>query len=166
MQKLIDQFFTLAKSKTFGLTFENINDVMSEVLELVQQQSYEKNVHIMYEFANNLPMVKISKDQIKQVIINLILNGFDAMPEGGELTLSTYFQEGNVVVAVKDSGQGIPDDVQDSVFDLYFTTKDSGGGIGLAISRKIVEAHEGKIYFESEPGVGTIFYIELPTSQN
>ncbi len=166
LQKLIDQFFTLAKSKTFGLTFENINDVMGEVLELVQQQSYEKNVHIMYEFATNLPMVKISKDQMKQVVINLILNGFDAMPGGGELTLSTYFQEGNVVIAVKDTGQGIPDDVRDSVFDLYFTTKDSGGGIGLAISRKIVEAHEGKIYFESEPGVGTIFYIELPTSQN
>ncbi|RMF58092.1 MAG: hypothetical protein D6748_09700 [Calditrichaeota bacterium] len=166
LQNLIDQFFNLAKSKKFGLTYEHINKLMDEVLNLVMQQAHEKNIHVTYDFANNLPMVKISKDQLKQVILNLILNSFDAMPEGGELNLRTYFQEGYVVISVKDNGHGIPLDLQDSIFELYFTTKESGGGIGLAISRKIVEAHRGRIYFESEPESGTTFYVELPTSQN
>jgi signal transduction histidine kinase len=166
LQKLIDQFFNLAKSQEIQLTFENINDLMEEIHDLVQQQALEKSVRITKYLAKNLPMVKVSKDQLKQVIINLILNGYDAMPEGGDLSLRTAFRDGYVVVSVKDSGHGIPENIRDNIFDLYFTTKDTGGGIGLAISRKIIEAHEGKLYFETQTGVGTIFYIELPTSQN
>lgn len=166
LQKLIDQFFTLAKAQEIQLTFENINDLMEEIHDLVHQQALEKNVRVTKYFSKNLPMVKVSKDQLKQVIINLILNGFDAMPEGGDLSLRTVFRDGFVVISIKDSGHGIPENIRDNIFDLYFTTKDSGGGIGLAISRKIIEAHEGKLYFETQTGVGTIFYIELPTSQN
>jgi signal transduction histidine kinase len=166
LQKLIDQFFTLAKAQEIQLTFENINELMEEIHDLVHQQALEKNVRITKYMAKNLPMVKVSKDQLKQVIINLILNGLDAMSEGGDLSLRTVFRDGYVVVSVKDSGHGIPENIRDNIFDLYFTTKDTGGGIGLAISRKIIEAHEGKLYFETQTGVGTIFYIELPTSQN
>jgi len=166
LQKLIDQFFTLAKAQEIQLTFENINDLMEEIHDLVHQQALEKNVRVSKYLFKNLPMVKVSKDQLKQVIINLILNGFDAMPEGGDLSLRTAFRDGFVVISIKDSGHGIPENIRDNIFDLYFTTKDSGGGIGLAISRKIIEAHEGKLYFETQTGVGTIFYIELPTSQN
>ncbi|RMI14652.1 MAG: hypothetical protein D6681_04935 [Calditrichaeota bacterium] len=166
LQKLINQFFNLAKAREVTLSFENINEVMEEVLELVHQQALENNVTLHRQFSSNLPMVKISKDQIKQVIINLILNAIDAMEDGGEITLSTYFQESNVVISVKDTGCGIPENIRDNIFDLYFTTKESGGGIGLAISRKIVEAHNGKLYFESRLGEGTTFFVELPTSPN
>ncbi len=165
LQKLIDQFFTLAKAQEIQLSYENINDLIEEIYDLVHQQALEKNVRVTQYLANNLPMVKVSKDQLKQVIINLILNGFDAMPDGGELSIRTAFRDGSVVISVKDSGQGIPENIRDNIFDLYFTTKESGGGIGLAISRKIIEAHEGKLFFETQTGVGTIFYVELPTSQ-
>lgn len=164
LQKLIDQFFNLAKAQEIHLTFENINELMAEVIDLVYQQALEKGVKINRHLAKNLPLVKVSKDQLKQVIINLILNAYDAMPQGGELTLRTQNRDGNVIISVKDSGLGIPENVRDNIFDLYFTTKDSGGGIGLAICRKIIEAHEGKLYFETETGVGTVFHIELPTS--
>ena len=82
------------------------------------------------------------------------------------MALQTEFREGKVLVSVKDNGSGIPVDVQKNIFDLYFTTKTSGGGIGLAISRKIVEAHEGRLYFETKPRLGTTFIMELPTLQN
>lgn len=164
LQKLIDQFFTLAKTQEIQLSYENINDLIEETYDLVHQQALEKNVRVTQYLAKNLPMVKISKDQLKQVIINLILNGFDAMPDGGDLSIRTAFRDGSVVISVKDSGQGIPENIRDNIFDLYFTTKESGGGIGLAISRKIIEAHEGKLFFETQNGVGTVFYIELPTS--
>ncbi len=164
LQKMIDQFFNLAKSKDIQLSYENINDLVSEVLDLVQQQAFERNVRIQKYFGNHLPLVNISKDQIKQVIINLILNAFDAMPEGGDLYIRTGLKEGRVRISIKDTGIGIPDAIKDRIFDLYFSTKESGGGIGLAISRRIVEAHEGQLYFESREGVGTIFYVELPTT--
>ncbi len=166
LQKLIDQFFNLAKAQEIRLTYENINDLMEEIGDLVHQQALENNVQITRYFSKNIPMVKVSKDQLKQVIINLILNALDAMPEGGDLTLRTDYREGFVVISIKDTGTGIPENIRDNIFDLYFTTKASGGGIGLAISRKIIEAHEGNLYFETKTGVGTIFYIELPTSQN
>ncbi len=165
LQKLIDQFFNLAKAQKITLTYENINDLMNIVYSLVHQQALEKNITIRRVYAKDIPMIKVSKDQLKQVIINLILNSFDAMPEGGELTIRTRYDEQKVIIAIKDTGHGIPENIRDNIFDLYFTTKDSGGGIGLAISRKIIEAHEGKLYFETKTGVGTVFYIELPTSQ-
>ncbi len=88
------------------------------------------------------------------------------MKDGGELKLTTGYRDRFVVIAIKDSGSGIPDSIKDHIFDLYFTTKESGGGIGLAISKKIIEAHEGNLYFESKQGQGTVFYIELPTTHS
>lgn len=166
LNKLIDQFFNLARAQEIQLTFENINDLMSEVIDLVSQQALEKNVEIHRQLGSELPMVKVSKDQLKQVIINIILNAFDAMKGGGELTLRTYFRDRFVVVAIRDNGAGIPENIRDHIFDLYFTTKETGGGIGLAISKKLIEAHEGNLYFETKTGVGTVFYIELPTMHN
>ena len=164
LTKLIDQFFNLAKPKEIALTYENINNVIKEVLELIQQEAYEKSVRIHLRLSPELPLVNISKDQIKQVIINLILNAFDAMPNGGDLYLSTSEHENRVRIIVQDSGSGIPINVQEKIFDLYFSTKPNGGGIGLAISKRIIEAHEGQIYFKTKIGEGTRFIIELPRS--
>ncbi|MFZ0391264.1 MAG: ATP-binding protein, partial [Calditrichia bacterium] len=100
--------------------------------------------------------------QMKQVILNIALNAFDAMPDGGELRLITRMIKNRVAVVIKDTGKGIPSEIQDKIFNMYFSTKNTGGGIGLAISQKIVEAHEGKIYFKSKAGAGTSFIIELP----
>lgn len=164
LTKLIDQFFNLAKPKEITLTYENINNVLKEVLELIQQEAYEKSVQIHLRLSRDLPLVNISKDQIKQVIINLILNAFDAMPDGGQLYLSTREHENRVIIVIRDTGSGIPEDVQEKIFDLYFSTKPNGGGIGLAISKRIIEAHEGRIYFKTKIGEGTSFIIELPRS--
>jgi len=164
LTKLIDQFFNLAKPKEITLTYENINNVIKEVLELIQQEAYEKSVQIHLRLSRELPLVNISKDQIKQVIINLILNAFDAMPNGGHLYLSTREHENQVVIIIRDTGNGIPENVQEKIFDLYFSTKPNGGGIGLAISKRIIKAHEGRIYFKTKVGEGTSFIIELPRS--
>lgn len=160
--RLLDQFFNLAKPREVALNFEDINDVVREIIDLVRQQAMEKSVNLKVRLAPNLPMVNISHDQMKQVILNIVLNAFDAMPDGGDLYLLTAEHENNVAVMIKDTGKGIPAHIRNKIFDLYFSTKPGGGGIGLAISKKIVEAHEGKLYFKSESGKGTSFIIELP----
>ncbi len=162
LTKLIDQFFNLAKPQEIQLSFEDINSVIKEVIDLVQQQAYESSVKIHHKLRNGLPLVNISRDQIKQVILNIIINAFDAMPDGGDLYLATREMENHVDIIIRDTGVGIPENIQDKIFDLYFSTKPNGGGIGLAISKKIIEAHEGKIYFKSEKNKGTCFIIELP----
>ncbi len=162
LDKLIDQFFNLAKPKAVELTNENINALLREVVDLIKQEATEKNVRLKVDLARGLPPIKISRDEIKQVIINVILNAFDAMPNGGSLWLLTRKFGTMIAIIVKDSGSGIPEDIQDKIFDFYFSTKESGGGIGLAVSKRIIEAHEGKIYFKSIPGKGTAFVIELP----
>ncbi len=162
LSKLIDQFFNLARTKEIELEFEDINAVIREVIDLVQQEAYEKEVTLHIHLAKNLPLVNISRDQMKQVILNLVLNGFDAMSDGGDLYLITREHENKVKIAIKDTGKGIPAEIKDKIFDYYFSTKKTGGGIGLAISKKIVEAHEGRIYFKSKPDEGTSFMIELP----
>lgn len=162
LTKLIDQFFNLAKTREAGLNYEDINIVIEEVMELVQQEAYEKSVNLRKNLGQNLPLINLSHDQMKQVILNIILNAFDAMPEGGDLFLETREFENKVLIRIRDTGNGIPTAVQDKIFDLYFSTKSDGGGIGLAISKKIIEAHEGTVYFQTKIGDGTTFIIELP----
>ena len=160
--RLLDQFFNLAKPKEVELNFEDINDVVREVLELVNQQAIERQIKLHVRLGRNLPMVNISHDQIKQVLLNIILNAFDAMKDGGDLYIRTFEHEDKIMVVIRDTGQGIPENIRGKIFDLYFSTKPGGGGVGLAISKKIVEAHEGRLYFESEVGKGTRFFVELP----
>ncbi|MEJ2637627.1 MAG: ATP-binding protein [Calditrichia bacterium] len=164
ISKLTDQFFNLAKPKEVELGLENINSIIKDIATLVQQEAYEKAVNLKLQLTKDLKSVNMIRDQIKQVILNIVLNAFDSMPNGGTLYLITREVENNVVIIIKDSGSGIPEEIRDKIFDLYFSTKSTGGGIGLAISKKIIEAHEGKLYFKTKINAGTSFIIELPKS--
>ena len=107
--------------------------------------------------------------QIQQLLLNLILNGFHAMEEsGGELTLSTSYDESSVQIRIRDTGCGMPDSVKKKMFDPFFTTKEQGKGtgLGLAIVAQVVEDHQGKIHVDSKPGGGTTVTVRLPRAAN
>jgi PAS domain S-box-containing protein len=106
--------------------------------------------------------IKADIDLMKQAILNVVLNGVQAMPGGGVLTLASWQEEGVVVAEVHDRGSGIPQGVQDRVFELYFTTKKEGTGIGLAQTYQILQWHYGSVEFESQEGEGTTFRFRLP----
>jgi signal transduction histidine kinase len=103
---------------------------------------------------------------MKQAILNVVLNGVQAMTEGGTLTIRSQRIADNVVTEIRDEGPGIPPEVQDKLFELYFTTKKGGSGIGLAESSKILQWHYGTIDFDSMEGQGTTFRMCLPLTQN
>jgi two-component system NtrC family sensor kinase len=132
----------------------------------VQHQLALANIELELQLAENLPPVHCDAAQMEQVLLALVMNALDAMPRGGRLRLSRRLSADGTMVEleVQDDGVGIPPDVLPNLFEPFFTTKERGHGVGLglAISRGIVERHGGKISVASEPGRGTTFTIRLP----
>jgi len=162
LNRIINQFFNLARVKKVNLNAIDINMVLEDVLFLVQQQAVERHIKIERQFDTSIDRVYGEPDQLKQVFLNIILNAFQAIHNEGQVTLYTTQISGGVHVEIEDNGCGMPHDVQDRIFDLYYTTKHDGGGIGMSICKNIIEAHEGKLWFKSQENIGTVFTIEFP----
>ena len=124
-----------------------------------------ENVELIKDINNNLPMVMVDGDQIKQVFLNIILNALQEMPEGGRLEIRATDKGKCVDVEFIDTGGGIPDSVKKKIFDPLFTTKAKGVGLGLSVCKTIIEHHEGDIKVQSKVGEGTTFTISLPTQK-
>ena len=122
------------------------------------------------EEETDLPPVAMDREQMKQVLLNLILNALQAMPQGGKLRIQTSLQAPGrdtktnraVEIRVQDTGEGIPAEIQNKIFEPFFSTKEEGIGLGLSVAQRIVEEHEGIIRVESAEGRGTEFCITLP----
>ncbi|MFQ5542225.1 MAG: ATP-binding protein, partial [Candidatus Binatia bacterium] len=138
------------------------DELLQELALLARADAESSKVEIRVATSPSLPKVKADLNYLKQLLLNLILNGIQAMPNGGTLSLGANASRGNLLLTVTDAGVGIPSDVLPRIFEPYFTTKASGSGLGLAIARRIVEAHGGTIEVKSEVGQGTHFHISLP----
>ena len=147
----------------------DLNAITSDVLRLLDGETHRRGVEIEKQFAETLPVVRGDAIHLQQVLLNLILNGMEAMSESSEsnrrLTICTaYDGKGSVEVAVEDSGPGIPSGRLPLLFDSFFTTKSHGMGLGLSIVRSIVEAHGGRIWAENNPSGGACFRFTLPVN--
>ena len=137
-------------------------DLLREVLEVAQPQLQKANVQVARLLPIGIPEVFVDRDLLKQAVLNLVLNAVEAMPNGGQLQLTLSRRGEMAEITVGDSGKGIPKEEQQKVFQLFFTTRPGGSGIGLASTFRIVQLHNGSINFTSEVGRGTTFRIELP----
>ena len=115
--------------------------------------------------AASLP-VYVDADLMKQAILNIVINGVQAMPDGGSLKMTVRKTESAAIVEVRDQGAGIPKEIQDKIFNLYFTTKKAGSGIGLAMTYRVLQLHNGALEFETEQGKGTLFRLQVPLQQS
>jgi signal transduction histidine kinase len=141
-----------------------INEVVDETLALAGKQLQHGRVVIRRELATELPLLKAVGGRLKQVFLNIVLNALEAMPNGGELTVKTGWDEAKreVWVAFTDTGEGIPLENLPRIFEPFYTTRLKGTGLGLSISHGIVEQHGGRIEVESKVGRGSTFTIWLP----
>jgi signal transduction histidine kinase len=162
LNRIIQQFLTLARPSKLELNLINLNQIIEEVLELVQQQAQEMGISIYSDLDPSLGVIYGDEDQIKQVILNIILNAFAATDMGGKVNVVSRAEYERILVQIRDTGRGIPKEIRDKIFDLYFTTKRDGGGVGLSVCQNIIRAHDGQIEFESIEGQGTEFSIHLP----
>ncbi len=169
VQNLMLNMLALGKDREPKFEPLEINSTVEEIIELVRKSADDKGVMIITDFAKNLPTVYADAEGLHRVILNIINNALDAVPENtGVVTIRTFLDEQNneVVVSVGDNGPGIESDEMGKIFDLFHSTKGHRGtGLGLAVSKKIVEEHNGRIEVISHKGEGTIFNVRIPLYQ-
>ncbi len=164
---LVNNLLSFARPSAPNVSAESVNEIVENTIRILETQARERGVQIFRRFSADLPAVLVDKEQIKQVSMNIILNALQSMDGGGFVEVSTGFFAKNgsasfVQIRVQDAGIGIPAKDLDNIFDPFFTSKDSGSGLGLSISRQIVQEHGGHIDVKSRVGVGTTFSINLP----
>jgi signal transduction histidine kinase len=162
INKIITQFLNYAKPIELSLTPINVKSYFEEIFRLFESQARQKNIIFVLQGSDS-SIINIDPDLIKQALMNIIQNAFDAANESGKVQLNYYKQKNSFVIEVSDNGKGIPPERQKKIFDLYFTTKKDGNGLGLSISQKIIAQHKGNISVSSEINKGTTFKIILPT---
>jgi len=168
LNRVVSQFLDYARPYQLDMQPGSINTVIEKTMTLLEADQISERIHIQMELHPHLPLVPMDHEQIQQVIMNIALNAIEAMPESGTLTVRTTLIKGGtgdaVGVSVRDTGQGMPRDVIRQIFTPFFTTKERGTGLGLAVCRRIILNHGGKIRVKSIMGRGTIFYIRLETA--
>ncbi len=143
----------------------DLNDLVRQVTAMMGEAASESGVQLTTRLADNLPLIPFDVNQMKQVLINLIKNALEAQEGSGSIMVSTWFEDDRVLLAVHDTGPGIPPDILPNIFNPFFTTKKTGTGLGLAVINKIIEDHHGTITVHSSKEEGTTFTISLPSRQ-
>jgi len=165
--EVIDRLRSLYKK---GVALErelvDVNEVLGEMLALLRSEAARYSIFMHTDLATDLPKVRADRVQLQQVLLNLILNGIQAMKDtAGELTIkSEVGKDDQVLISVSDTGVGLPAGKADQIFNAFFTTKPQGSGMGLAISRSIVESHGGRLWALANSGRGATFHFTLPTA--
>lgn len=163
MREIVKNLLDFSKPKEPVLRPADINSVIEKSLRLTRNTLNLSNIEVRIDYSEALPPVLVDENQIQQVFVNLITNAVQAMSEGGNLIISTaYENSGFVKIRITDTGRGIPPEFLPHIFDPFFTTKEGGTGLGLSVSYAIIKKHNGTIEVQSRTGEGTTFTIELP----
>ncbi len=162
--RITQGLLSFSRQQAWRLSPVDVNTVVEEALVLVEKQLAREQVTLERDVPPGLPAVLGSANHLQQVVLNLLTNAREAMPEGGRLRVATRRNGGSIEVEVTDTGKGIPAEHLSKVFDPFFTTKEKGTGLGLAVSYGIVRDHGGTLTVRSREGVGTTFLITLPVA--
>ena len=162
--EIIDRIRSLYKKSPPQRELVDVNGIIQEMLTLLKGEATRSSITMRTELAPELPKIMVDRVQLQQVFMNLVLNAIEAMKDsGGELTVKSELQDGQLQFSVSDTGVGLPTEKMDQIFSAFFTTKPQGSGMGLAISRSIVESHGGRLWAAANHGRGATLHFTLPT---
>jgi signal transduction histidine kinase len=164
---IIGRISLLFKKGELQRELVDVNELVREMIALLRSEANRYSISFRTELAEDLPKVMADRVQLQQVFMNLMLNGIDAMKEttgGGELTIKSEAGDGPLLISVSDTGVGLPAEQADKIFRAFFTTKGNGTGMGLPISRSIIESHGGRLWAAGAPGRGATFQFTLPAT--
>ena len=167
--QIVSNLLSFSRQHEMELRPVDINDIIRSVILLCQHRMQLQNIAIHEEFDPDLPEITGDYNQVQQCIMNVIFNAMEAMPDGGKLTIRTFFKKKNrmVHISITDTGCGIPEENLSIIFEPFFSTKEESQGVGLGLSvvYGIIREHQGNIYVESEVGTGSTFTIRFPEGQ-
>ena len=172
LKEISEEFLTLNRPRKLNREPVNLNVLVDQVLLEFALITEEAKVQVIKNYDENLPDVPLDAALVRQTLFNFVQNSIQAMPKGGSIYITTLLEVGDqkteqAVIEVRDTGIGIPEEIQEQIYDAYFTTKDATGGIGLglAVSHQVITAHKGKIEVRSQMGMGTAFKISFPLNE-
>ena len=165
LDRVVQTLVDFTRPVELRLNDMDLRKLVEDVVSLASPAAEKHNVLIEREAAPDALPVRIDGDLVKQAILNIVLNGVQAMPEGGTLRLTAKRDGDSALISVRDQGAGIPENIRDKVFNLYFTTKTGGSGIGLAMAYRVVQLHHGSVEFTSIIDHGTTFYLRFPLAE-
>jgi signal transduction histidine kinase len=164
---IIGRISSLFKKDAIQRELVDVNELVREMIVLLRSEANRYSISIRTELAEGLPEVMADRVQLQQVFMNLMLNGIDAMKgttSGGELAIKSEAGDGQLLISVSDTGVGLPPEQAEQIFRAFFTTKDNGTGMGLPISRSIIESHGGRLWASGASGQGATFQFTLPAT--
>lgn len=161
LNKLVEDFLDYGRPLKLNLQKVDIGKLLEDIIEIIWAKAEAENIKIIKD-CNFLPSLNIDPDLMKTSIFNVILNAFQAMPDGGTLTIKTEQTDGTLSILISDTGVGVPENELSRIFDPFFTTKRNGLGLGLAMTKRVVEEHGGKVSIHSIAGDGSSVVITLP----
>ncbi len=164
LDRVVKTFLDFTRPVQLNLSDVRLRDFMEELASLTRPQASAAGVEIVQQIRVEDSVITVDVDLLKQAVFNIVVNAIEAMKDGGTLRFEASLRGDDAEIRIADSGPGIPEDLKDKIYDLYFTTKRGGSGIGLAMTFRIVQLHDGTIDFESEPGQGTTFVLRFPVS--
>jgi signal transduction histidine kinase len=162
LDRVVKTFLDFTRPVEMEFASVPIDEFVRDLVELARPQADASQIRVVAEQKAPGVEVRIDRDLLKQAVLNIVVNAIEAMPAGGELRLESSVAGDTAEIRISDTGPGIPPDLREKIFRLYFSTKQKGSGIGLAMAFRTVQLHDGTIDFTSEPGQGTAFFIRLP----
>jgi two-component system NtrC family sensor kinase len=165
LTEVTEQYLRMARLPKPQIAPEDLNELLESVLGFSREELERAGVEVDRRLDSEPPLALADEGQMRQVFLNLLRNSREAMEGGGRLTVTSRALAGEVEVVFADTGRGMSGDVQERIFEPFFSTKENGTGLGLAVSRQIVQAHGGSIGCQSTPGQGSTFVIRLPRAK-
>jgi signal transduction histidine kinase len=164
LDRVVKTFLDFTRPLELNLADIPLDEFMNEIVELARPQAAASGIEIGIEQSADSVVVRVDRDLLKQAVLNVAVNAIEAMPQGGQLRFQSSLTGDEAEIRITDTGPGIPPELREKIFRLYFTTKNDGSGIGLAMTFRIVQLHDGTIDFVSEPDKGTSFFVRLPVA--
>ena len=164
LDRVVKTFLDFTRPVQLNLKDVPLADFVQELADLARPQAAANQIGVTVEIGPEPVLVTVDPDLFKQAALNIVVNAIEAMPHGGELRFWSGVYGNMAGIRISDTGSGIPPEVRDKIYNLYFTTKEKGSGIGLSMTFRVIQLHDGTISFESEPGKGTTFSLRLPVA--
>lgn len=161
---IVSEFLILAKPQAVHFQQKDVRLILSDVISLLDSQAHLFGIEFTARFADEPATVHCEENQLKQVFINVVKNAIEAMPSGGTITLEQQITGSSVIIIISDQGEGIPQEILPKLGEPFFTNKESGTGLGLMVSQRIIQAHKGTMEITSEEGSGAKVTIKLPAA--